>query len=177
MKLTITSFLLIVLITTFSYGQEIDTLSVKYYGKPVVQMTLNGKKTWVLLDTGSEVSVLNTRSMDKYGFNIYEEYESLEVSGFGSNRNSLYKATNVNLYFGNVALNTTYYAYNFCNIVNSIRARTGKTITAIIGTDMMRSYGFIIDLGNNRVTMTYKMTKKNIKPIKEDVEFRLAKRN
>jgi len=41
----------------------------------------------------------------------------------------------------------------------------------------MRAYGFVIDLGNNKVTMAYKMTNKNLKPIKEEAEFSLAKRD
>lgn len=177
MKTIIVSILIIGLITTLSHGQQVDTLSIKYYGKPIIQMNLNGKKAWVLLDTGSEISVLNTKSKDKYKFNIYEDYESPTVAGFGSTHNYLYHVMNAKLYFGNVELKSTFYAYNFCNIVNSIRARTGKTITAIIGTKVMQSYGFIIDLGNNRVSMAYKMTKRNLKPVKEEAEFSLAKSN
>jgi len=89
MKKIVLSLLLISLIITFSHAQQIDTLIAKYYGKPVIKMTLNGKKTWVLLDTGSEITVLNTRSKDKFEFNIFEDYEPLQVSGFGSDRTIL----------------------------------------------------------------------------------------
>jgi len=45
------------------------------------------------------------------------------------------------------------YAFDLTNVAESIETRTGKRITAIIGTSLMQSYGFVIDIGNNSVVM------------------------
>ncbi|MCB0505876.1 MAG: hypothetical protein KDC58_10295, partial [Cyclobacteriaceae bacterium] len=51
------------------------------------------------------------------------------------------------------------YAFDISNIAESIQARTGKRITAIIGTHLMRTYGFVIDMGNDTVVMYSKIKK------------------
>jgi hypothetical protein len=65
-------------------------------------------------------------------------------------------------------LTSLFYAYDFSNVASSIRAKTGKTITAIIGTNLMQSYKFVIDLGNNKVTMMYKVKNKELKLSREE---------
>ncbi|MGL1886490.1 MAG: aspartyl protease family protein [Reichenbachiella sp.] len=176
MKKLITLTLILILLIQISYAQTIDTLTANYKGKPVVEMILNGKKTWVLLDTGSEISIFNVMAQKSYGFHAYEsQHRQLSVSGFGSNQNNLLEVTNAKLYFGNVQLKSPFFAYDISNISKSIHARTGKYITAIIGTNTMRSYGFVIDLGNNKVSMAYKMKKKYLKPVKTESEIIIAK--
>lgn len=53
------------------------------------------------------------------------------------------------------------YAFDLTNVAESIEARTGKRITAIIGTTLMQSYGFVIDMGNNSVVMYHQTNSKN----------------
>ena len=169
--------LLLILLIQLSFAQEIDTLTVNYKGKPVVEMTLNGKTTWVLLDTGSDISILNLKAQNDFGFQAYESLHNQRlVSGFGSNQNKLLEVTHAKLYFGKVQLKSPFYAYDISNIAKSIHARTGKTVSAIIGTTMMQSYGFVIDLGNNKVSMTYKMKKKYLRPVTTESEIIIAKK-
>lgn len=153
---------LMLLTCNFSQAQMFNTLEARYQNKPIVQMELNGKKTWVLLDTGSDISILNIRSQDKYGFNAHEDAKA-SVVGLGSKHNPIKEVSNAQLYFGDIKLKSQFYAYDINNIVASIRARSGISISAIIGTSLMREYGFVLDMGSRTVTMTYKVKKKDLK--------------
>lgn len=146
---------------SFGFSQESDKLTVRYSLQPIVKMTLNNKSTWVLLDTGSSISVLDIKSKKKYGFKtVLRKDDRFSVPGFGSVNNQLHHVSNAELKFGDVDLRKKIYAYDISNIAESIQTRTGKRITAIIGTRMMKAYGFIIDVGNGTVAMSSKKTKK-----------------
>ncbi len=162
MKTQITLLVLAGFIYNFGYAQRINVQEARYKHKPIIEMTLNNKKTWVLLDTGTDISILNIKSKDKYGFSTFLKNE-LKVPGFGSDNNQLHRATNAHLKFGNKQLKNPMFAFDITNIVESIQARTGKRITAIIGTNMMRAYGFVIDMGNGTVVMRYKEKNRLIK--------------
>ena len=118
-------------------------------------MTLNNQKTWILLDTGSGLTVLDTKVKDKYGF-ITSGDSRLRVSGFGSDENQLHRAFKAKIQFGDVHLRGVIYAFDISTVAQSIRRRTGKRIAGIIGTNMMRTYGFVIDMGNGRAVMPVK---------------------
>lgn len=140
------------------YGQTLAVQQASYKHKPIVEMTINGKKTWVLLDTGSDITILDINTKKAFGFTSYKK-EGFKVPGFGSENNQLHRANNVNLMFGDTRLRCPFYAFDISNIVASIKARTGKRITAIIGTHLMRTYGFVIDMGNDTVVMYSKIKK------------------
>lgn len=166
----------LLLACNFSQAQMFNTLETRYQNKPIVQMELNGKKTWVLLDTGSEISILNIKSQDKYGFNVHEDAKA-SVVGFGSKHNPIKEVSNAKIYFGDIKLKSQFYAYDINNIVNSIRSRTGITISAIIGTTLMRDYGFVLDMGSRTVSMTYKIKKKDLEENNPEFFETIAKKD
>ncbi|PIB35970.1 hypothetical protein BFP72_11470 [Reichenbachiella sp. 5M10] len=160
---------------SLAQAQDSHTLALRFREKPIVPMTLNGKKTWVLLDTGSDISVLNLRDQDKYAFHAHQDFnQKIKVAGFGSRHNQLHEVTNAQLYFGEMRLKTDFYAYDITHIVSSIRARTGKTVTAILGTNLMRQYGFVIDIGTSTVHVDYQVKEKKNKKQK-DSAYTIAK--
>lgn len=157
MKTQLTLILALSLIGfNFAHAQPYLVQEVSYKHKPVVEMTINNKKTWVLLDTGSEITILDIKSKKEFGFGTFVK-KGYKVPGFGSTGNQLHRATNVDLRFGGVQLRAPMFAFDLSNIAESIEERTGKRITAIIGTGMMQTYGFVIDIGNNRVVMYNKV--------------------
>ncbi|MBU2912464.1 MULTISPECIES: aspartyl protease family protein [Reichenbachiella] len=175
MKFIILLLGILVAACTLGHGQNHQTMKTRYYEKPIVEMTLNGKKTWVLLDTGSDITVFNLKSKDRYDFHAHQDFnQQIKVAGFGSRHNQLHQVTNARLYFGEMQLKSDFYAYDITNIVSSIRARTGKHVTAILGTNLMRQYGFVIDMGTNTVSIEYKV-KKNKRSQKQDSELTIAK--
>lgn len=178
MKKLIQILFLMLVTHSLTYAQYIEEKTTKYQGKPIVAMELNGKRIWVLLDTGSDINVLDSRTTRKYQFKAIKLYKKeVQVNGFGSISHTLMEAKNVNLYFEDVQMKARFHAYDLSSVVNSIRERTGKNISGIIGIDLMRSYGFVIDLGNKTVSMTYKVKKKDFKSPEYGSEFTIAKGN
>lgn len=167
MKIKLTLLVLSCLAYNFSSAQSKLVQEAHYKNSPIVQMTLNDKKVWVLMDTGATISILNLDSNNEFGFNTTLNLNSqLKVPGFGSVNNRLYQVSNARIKFGKTHLKKRFYAFDITNIVNSIKARTGKKITAIIGTNIMQPYGFVIDMGNETVVMNYYEKKKRNKSVK-----------
>lgn len=163
MKNKIVIFMIAGLIHNFTQAQELDVVEAKYRGKPIIQMLLNGQKTWVLLDTGSDFTVLDTKVKDKYEFSMIRSTDaSLKVPGFGSTGNQLTLASHVKLEFGEVRLKGPVFAFDLSTIAKSIQRRTGKRIAGIIGTRMMSTYGFVIDMRRGTASIAVKRKKKDM---------------
>lgn len=164
MKKTLTFSILAILIYNFTYAQMLDVVAAKYTGKPIIKMTINHQKTWVLLDTGSDITILDTEMKDKYGFVTFSNNEpALNVPGFGSSNNQLEKTGKVEIHFGEVRLHGQIYAFDLTSVMRSIHRRTGKRVTAIIGTNMMRAYGFVLDMRNGTAMIPVKKKKKSMR--------------
>jgi hypothetical protein len=146
--------ILVLLATSISYAQELNNIESKFAEKPIVEMTLNGKKIWALLDTGSEYTILNIRSKKQFGFDSYRlNRAEYKFQGLGTELNHMYTIRKAKINFHEVELKGNILAFDLTNIVKSIEQRTGKRITAIIGTKMMRHHGFIIDMSSNRIVL------------------------
>jgi hypothetical protein len=157
----ISVFIISVLVYNTTLGQNINIKKAHYADKPIVEMTVNNKKAWVLLDTGSAFTIFNSESEDKYDFSTHLSSDSEhQIQGLGVEVNHMYHVRNATLKFGEKRLWGPILAFDITNVAKSIHARTGKMITAIIGTNMMTNYGFIIDMGNRTVMMEYKDKKK-----------------
>ena len=144
-------------------AQEIQIKASHYQSKPIVKMTLNGKKIWALLDTGTESTIIDLNAKEDYGFKTYiiDDPKYL-VAGVGANNYlQLHQVRNAYLQYGETQLKRKVYAYNLENVISSIHERTGKKVTAIIGSEMMCAYGFVIDLGEKTVVLQSKKDKKN----------------
>ena len=145
-------------------AQEIQMKASHYQSKPIVKMTLNGKKIWALLDTGTASTIIDLNAKEDYGFRTFINSDSeYVVAGVGPNNyHQLHQVRNADLLYGETQLKRKVYAFNLENVVSSIQERTGKKITAIIGSEMMAAYGFVIDLGNRTVVLQSKKDKKNL---------------
>ena len=84
-----------------SFGQPNVYHQANYKHKPIVEMTINNTKTWVLLDTGSDITILDIKSKKKLGFSTLAN-AGRTVPGLGSSNNRLYRAKNVTLNFGDI---------------------------------------------------------------------------
>ena len=150
----ITSVIIALLSINTCFAQELVSTESKFIGKPIVEMTLNGKKIWALLDTGSEYTILNIATKNRFKYESYKlDRAKYKIQGLGTELNHMYTIRKAEIGFHDVKLEGNILAYDISNIVNSIKTRTGKTITAIIGTKMMRRHGFVIDMSSDRVVM------------------------
>jgi hypothetical protein len=145
-------------------AQETQIKASHYQSKPIVKMTLNGKKIWALLDTGTASTIIDLNAKEDYGFRTFISSDSeYVVAGVGPNNyHQLHQVRNAEILYLETELKRKVFAYNLQNIVSSIQERTGKKITAIIGSEMMCAYGFVIDLGEKTVMLQSKKDKKNL---------------
>ena len=145
-------------------AQDIQLKATRYQAKPIVKMTLNGKKVWALLDTGTGNTIIDLNAKENYGFTTFlNDDPKYLVAGVGANAyHQLYQVKNADLQYDETQLKRKVYAYNLENIVSSIYERTGKKISIIIGSEMMSAYGFVIDLGEKTVVLQPKNGKKKL---------------
>jgi|GEM_PF-1431099 len=160
MKILLT--LTTVLITNLCLIQAQNTVRKvdSFVDKPIVKMTLNGKNIWMLLDTGSSINLLNVSAASKYGFKTYRVHNMPNnVIGFASEELELDYAGNVDLRYKGIQLNSNFLAHDISNIASSFRRESGIVISGIIGSQLMRKYGFVIDMSNRTVKVQYKERK------------------
>lgn len=149
------------LLTIFSLqAQEIVKIEDRFDKKPIVKMKLNGKTIWVLLDTGSSVNLLDLSSMRKYKFKTFGQASGARnVIGLGSDEMRLQEVGNIDLVYKGISLKGQFLAYDISDLIMSFQAESGIAISGIIGSELMRKYGFVIDMRNNKASMSYRRKK------------------
>lgn len=157
MKLTTTLTIgLLILINFTALAQHPKILEiVNLKTKPIVKGLLNGKMAYFLLDTGSDLTILNTKSAKKYGFKIIQgRSRAMMIEGLGGSHRDFKRATGLKLFMDESLIYTHFFAFDLTNIINSLHTHTHMKIVGIIGSDVMRKYGFKIDYGNKLVSFT-----------------------
>lgn len=153
--LKITALIMLLSAASIGLTQDLTSVETKFIEKPIVEMTLNGKKIWALLDTGSEYTILNIKTKNRFKYDSYMlDRAKYKMQGLGTELNHMYTIRRARITFNDIKLEGNILAYDLSNIVYSIKKGTGKTITAIIGTKMMRHHGFVIDMSTDRVVMS-----------------------
>lgn len=109
---------------------------------PVVELVLNGKKAWFLIDSGSMGTLLNSSDKFKYGF--VEGRDGSLLNGFGG-ASIMLDAYHVNLEFNNIQLITEFHSQSLDNLLEQYEEETNLQIVGILGTDIFLKYHFIID--------------------------------
>ncbi|MDN5213809.1 retropepsin-like aspartic protease [Fulvivirgaceae bacterium BMA12] len=128
---------------------------VNLRSKPIVKGVINGKVAHFLLDTGSDLTILHAKSAREYGFKLVQgRNRPLMIEGLGGSHRDFKRAAGLKLYMDESLIYTHFFAFDLGNIVNSIRANTNIKIAGIIGSDVMRKYGFKIDYDNRLVSFT-----------------------
>jgi hypothetical protein len=150
----------IVIITLFLFSnftdkgdyvyEYLDIVDLTY--KPIIEVTLNGKKAYFMVDTGSDITILNARDDNKYGFGtVKRAFENHSLTGIGGSISNIYSTYDVKLEVGSSRVMNRYLAYDLSRVVRMTEEKTKIKISGIIGSDLMKRYGFIIDYANQRV--------------------------
>ncbi len=154
------------LVTGNLLGQSPNSIEiVSLKSKPIVVGYLNGKKAYFLLDTGSDLTIINKNAARKYGFKLITNYNNKLIEGLGSTNTEIKRVGGIFLKMNDAHINTKFYAFNLNNIVRSLELKTQKQIVGIIGSDVMKKYNFSIDFGNKLVH--FQETKRAIKAKKK----------
>lgn len=125
---------------------------ISLYRLPIVEVTLNEKKAYFLMDTGSAITMLHSGAIAEYGFKSFSRNnENHKAIGIGGESTKMSSANRVNLELGSTRIMTRYMVHDISHIVRQIQHTTGFEISGIIGSDAMKRYGIIIDYKHKRV--------------------------
>jgi len=114
---------------------------------PIIKVQLNGETAYFILDSGSDVSLLNTEEASHFDFSLSNRAPK-GIKGFSGERQAVHKVSEANVQLNDYKLQVEFYATDLTHLVKSLLARTEIKVTGIIGMDLMRAYGFEIDYGN-----------------------------
>ena len=136
---------------TFSDNEYQYIQIVSLQKKPIVEATLNGKKAYFLLDTGSDMTILHKDDKEKYGFQTLLAGEQHDAVGIGGFTSAITSAFDVHLELGSTRIMTHFLSYDLSDIIQYTLKGSGIKINGIIGSDAMKRYGIVIDYQNKKM--------------------------
>ena len=117
-----------------------------------VPVILNGIECSFLIDSGSELSILDESQASVFNFNIVpgDEDKSTNTDWSGRPVNLSY-ASGATAKLGNINLKNCFRAADLDNLLATVSRRTGKNVVGIIGADVLSRYGLVIDYKNSSI--------------------------
>jgi hypothetical protein len=160
MKTIFTIFLTSLFLSSFNSVQLAEYEYIEIINlerKPLIEGILNGKKAYFLLDTGSDLSFLNSNEENNYAFNLSRKSaRNIHLSGMGGNVFGLKNVEDARLQLGSQIIYARYLSCDMQQIVDSLNKTSDTKICGIIGSDIMKNYGFKIDFENKLVGIALK---------------------
>ena len=111
---------------------------------PIVEVQLNGVPAYFILDSGSDISLLNQTDADKYQFTLAKS-SSKDLRGFSGGVQVLHHAAGISLKLNDHEIKVSFYTAHLDQLVQVLKQYSSIKITGIIGLDVMKEYGFEID--------------------------------
>jgi len=134
---------------------------IKGHKQPIVAGTINGKKAYFLLDTGSALTILHRGHAKFFKFDhVNHVGKKQKIYGFDGSVQDLQNVYNAEIMLGGCKVVYPLVCYNMYQIVDVIKSKTGIAISGIIGADIMRMYSFLIDLHADEVIVIGRSAKK-----------------
>ena len=153
--------LLLVFMSLSLLSQEVGYIKMKSYKKPIVQADVNGKKGYFLVDTGAEISVINTADLQRFKLEAAKIYgDHKRAIGFNGETTSVMRIKNAEVTFGELYDHKDFYSLDLANLILSIEAKTGIRIHGIIGTDVLTKYNCVIDYNQRQIVLVTNKTKR-----------------
>jgi len=123
---------------------------ISYNKLPIVEGKINNRKAYFILDSGASISVLDESQSRKFNFDVEES--SSEAAGYGgiAQFSSVY---NADLEIGGLGMVTNFKGQDLTAIVAAMEASEGITISGIIGNDIMKPNKFIINFGDETISI------------------------
>lgn len=134
------------------FGQE--TIKLKTLkSKPVIEARLNGRIAYFLLDTGSDITILHMKGHKKFKFQYYLRRGQHLANSLSNKNLDLHEGYDVHLTIGARQIKAKFFVYDMSTVVETIYKTSNLKICGIIGSDVMRSYNFVIDYGQRQITV------------------------
>lgn len=152
MKALITLILVHSVFTSFS--QEAIQVKMKSAKKPIIQAEINGKKGYFLIDTGSDISIINATELKRYQLEANKMYgDHKRAVGFNGQKAAVMKIKNADVIIGERLKHTSFYSFNITEVVKTIEAKTHIKVMGILGADVLMKYNCIIDYNQRNVVL------------------------
>ncbi|MEM9833004.1 MAG: aspartyl protease family protein [Bacteroidota bacterium] len=157
--------LLLSLTSLFTTGFTNETYEyvtvVDWQFKPIIKAELNGKTAYFLVDTGSDMTILHQEEANRFDFQpLLVSSSRQRALGLSGEQQTIHRAKNVHMIIGSMPIKALFKTYDLSGVVSSLKDRVNVKVAGIIGSDVMKRYGFIIDY--QRQTIAIK-TKKQVK--------------
>ena len=141
------SLFLFVFIALSAYAQN-DYLMLTRT-RPLMEVSVNGKKCAMLIDTGSAINILCTSKLSRYGVdkNLAKNYTKT-ISGV----REVYTINKIDVAVKGRAV-SLFYSVDIDAVCKSMEAETGIEVVGILGTPAIRQLGMIINLPGGIITI------------------------
>ncbi len=157
----LTTTLLLVFFSITLFGQEVGYVKMKSYKKPIIQAEINGKKGYFLIDTGSDISVINSSDLKKYNLEASKIYgDHRRAIGFNGETTAVMKVKNADVVFGEQYEHKEFYCLNMVDLVKTVEAKTNLKISGILGADLLTKYNCVIDYNQRQLILVDSRTKR-----------------
>lgn len=141
-------FLLSVIMISCKNSPEKEIRFTDVSKVPIIEVKLNNKVCYLMVDTGASLSILDITQAKKYNFKGLES--SHEVLGLNGKSN-YYDLDNVNVELDTLQLVNTFKGGNLNHLVRVIEMNSGYKIAGIIGSDIFKTHEFKIDYSTNSI--------------------------
>ena len=146
-----------------SAGQQVVNIKMKSSSKPIILTEINGKKAYFLVDTGSDISVINSSLLKKYDLEEEKIYNnSRRAIGFDGGQSQVMKVKNANVIISEFFTHESFYSMDLDKIATSIEAKTNIRIAGILGADVLLKYNCTIDYNQRQLTMIHHKSNKKL---------------
>lgn len=144
-------------------AQEIVHIKMRSISKPIIQAEINGKKGYFLVDTGADISVINSSELERYQLDAVKTYGSHKRAiAYNGNQSNALKVNNANVVIGDQLDHSDFYSLNLDEIAKTIEAKTHLKIVGIIGADLLLKYHCVIDYNQRNVSFVDSKSSKRI---------------
>ena len=159
--------ILISITLTFSFllhaqhAEHVRIVSLK--NKPIVQAKINGKKAYFLIDTGSDISIINASQLERFELTDQKIYHNSRTAlGFNGGKAEIKRVKGAQLALTEYATHEMFYSLNLDCLVNSIKRKTNLRIVGIIGADVLIKYHCVIDYEKQQLTILSQRSNKAV---------------
>lgn len=118
----------------------------------IIEGEINGKKTYFLVDTGAGITSCDINQSRYFDFTYVDS--DMRVGGYNNNNlGDVKKAIGIrSIKIKDVDISgDDIYTHNMSNLVRYIEECSNKKISGIIGVPILKKYGLVIDLTNNKL--------------------------
>lgn len=121
--------------------------------RPIIEVTINKKKAYMLIDTGASIGVIDKHQLTYYNIERGKALNTTIV-GVGGNQENIYYIKNCNVDISGIKL-YQFVTFDISSVRDSIESETDIKISGIIGTTQIKMSEMKIDLDNGYIKIGY----------------------